>query len=87
MGDIMRKTYLLITLILVVSLLFGCFLYRPPIEQATIEEIQAIDGLGETLACLVFNYIEDNPNADIDDLIDIKGIGPKRIKLLKGKFR
>jgi len=58
-----------------------------PIEQATIDDIRAIDGLDIVLSTRIVNYIQNNPEADIDDLINVDGIGEKRLKLLKGKFK
>lgn len=79
-------TALIITLLILTPLIYiNCG--REPINQAEIHEIQAISGFGEVLSERVINYIDNNPNADIDDLIDVDGIGPKRIKLLKGRFK
>jgi len=84
-----KKIVPILILALIITMIFAVVIVTQDkdIHEATLDDIRAVDGLDIVLATRVFNYIEDNPNADIDDLIDIKGIGPKRIKLLKGKFR
>ena len=73
-------TLLIITSIFVIT-------NRKPIEQATINDIQAVQGIGEVLSLRIVDYIESNPNADIEDLIVIKGIGPEKVKLLRKEFK
>jgi len=87
MGDVMKKTYLLIVIVLLISLVVGVGLYKVPIEDVEICEIQAIDGIGEALSLRIVNYIGDSEKFDIDDLESISGIGPERMKLLKRRFR
>ena len=75
-----------ITLLLIISL--TCFIFdKEPINEATHDEIQAIDGLGEILSHRIVIYIEFHPEADVDDLTEIYGIGPEKVKLLKEKFK
>ena len=83
MGDIMKKTYLLIIVLVLISLAVSVGLSKPDVHTAEICEIQQIDSFGDVLSERVIIYLDDNPNADIEDLIAIKGIGPKRVKLLK----
>lgn len=60
---------------------------KPDIHQAELSDIQAINGFGEVLAERVVSYLDANPNADIEDLEVIQGIGEYRVKLLKKQFR
>ena len=70
----------------------------PLVKDATAEEIAAKCndiGLGYYrngkyyvgLAEKIVNYIKLNPDFKIDDLININGIGPKRLKEIKRYFR
>ena len=81
------KIVVLLIATILISVFLGCIFYKEPINEATIEDVQAIDGIGETLSHRIVNYIQNNPEADIDDLINVLGIGEKRVKLLKGKFK
>ena len=56
---------------------------KPNIHEATIEELQDINGIGEVLSLRVISYLKLNKNATIEDLEDVRGIGEKRIELIK----
>lgn len=60
---------------------------KDPIHEAKLSDIQDINGFGEVLSERVVSYLDANPNADIEDLEVIHGIGPYRIKLLRKEFR
>lgn len=81
-----KITLLLIATILI-SILLGCVFYKPSIEDVTIQEIQTIQGIGETLSYRIVDYIGESETFDIEDLINVDGIGEERLKLLKGKFK
>jgi len=60
--------------------------YKPNIHECTIEQLQEINGLGELLSSRVVIYLDTYPNADIDDLTDVKGISEGKLKLIKRKY-
>jgi len=78
---------MLIVCLLSIAIFAIYFIDKPSIEEASIEDIQAVQGIGEVLSLRIVDYIESNPNADIDDLIVIKGIGPEKVKLLRKEFK
>jgi len=84
----MKNKYLLIILAIVIfcSASFVA-LNKPPIEEATVDDIQAIQGIGEVLSLRIVNYLDNNPNADIDDLINIEGIGEIKLKQIRREFK
>ena len=87
----MKKNYgtlvLILTMIIVVALITTSLLYKPSIHDVKAYELEDIDGIGEVLATRVIDYISDNPKCDIDDLLNVQGIGEKRLKLIKKEYR
>jgi competence protein ComEA len=58
--------------------------YRIDINQATWVEWMQLPGVGETLAKRILEYREENgPFQSVDELDDIKGIGPKTLEKLR----
>lgn len=76
---------LVITMLVLTPILFVCC-DKPNIHNVGIEELQEINGLGELLSERIVKYLDNNPNADIDDLTDVKGIGEGKIKLIKERW-
>ncbi len=54
------------------------------VNEASVEELDSLPGIGPVLAGRV---IEARPFSDIDSLIDVKGIGPKKLAALRGRAR
>ena len=74
-------------MILVVTLVFASFSYKPDIETATYEELININGIGEVLAERVSSYLTQYPECEIEDLDCIPGIGEKRIELISKEWK
>ncbi|HEV8539726.1 MAG TPA: helix-hairpin-helix domain-containing protein [Nitrospiraceae bacterium] len=54
------------------------------LNTATSEQLQGLPGIGETLAQRVIDRREAKGRfQSIDDLLEVKGIGPKRLKQLR----
>lgn len=54
------------------------------INSASFEELTLIPGIGETIAKRIVEYREMKGKIEsIDELIEIKGIGPKRLMSIK----
>jgi len=82
------KSYAVVILVvLIIVSVIAVTLNKPPIEQATIYEIQAIQGIGEILSLRIVNYIGDSETFDIEDLLNVKGIGKEKLKELRKEFR
>jgi DNA uptake protein ComE-like DNA-binding protein len=84
----MKRVYMMILIVtLVVLFMLGTIIYKPSIHTATIEELTEIHGIGDILADRVFSYLVVNPESNIEDLVDIEGIGKERLRLIKKEFR
>lgn len=81
------KIALLLIGILLTAAFFSLVVYEPCIHTADYEELLEIDEIGDVLASRIIDYLEHNPEAKLDDLIEIKGIGKKRLKLIDSKYR
>jgi DNA uptake protein ComE-like DNA-binding protein len=81
-----KYTIIILSVIIFCSISF-IVLNKPPISEATAQEIQTINGIGEVLSERVVSYLDANPNADIEDLEAVKGIGPEKVKLLRKEFK
>ena len=73
-------------MLLTICIVLGVALYKPSVRTATIEELQEINGLGELLSSRVVIYLDTYPNADIDDLLDVEGIGKVKLELIKKEW-
>jgi len=60
------------------------YAYRLDMNQATWVEWAQLDGIGETLAQrIVDDRIQRGPFRTIDDLLRVKGIGPKKLEQIR----
>ncbi len=62
-------------------------LYRQPIQNATLSQLESINGIGTVLSCEIYDYVKDNPSCDVGDLLEVDGIGETRLKELKENFK
>ena len=64
-------------------------LFEQPIENATVEQIQEVDGIGPVLAQKVYFYVHSKYwTGNFDDLgNNINGIGKTRLKKLEYHFK
>ena len=59
-----------------------------PINRVSAEDLEAISGFGPSLSAAVVKVREEMGGfADLEDLQRVKGIGPKRMKLVRARFR
>jgi len=76
---------LVVTLLVLTPILFVCC-DKPNIHNVSIEELQEINGLGELLSSRVVIYLDTYPDATIDDLIDVEGIGEGKLGLIRREY-
>ncbi|HAO26183.1 MULTISPECIES: helix-hairpin-helix domain-containing protein [unclassified Methylophaga] len=56
------------------------------INSATADELQLLDGVGPSTADAIVQYREQNGTfSSVDDLVNIKGIGEKKVAALAEK--
>jgi competence protein ComEA len=54
------------------------------LNDATAEELEALPGVGPSIAAAIVEYRERNgPYGSVDDLLDVPGIGPARLDQLR----
>jgi comEA protein len=62
--------------------------YRIPINTATAEMLEELDGIGPSLSKAIVTYREENgPFESIDDLLAVKGIGQVRLEAIRPYIR
>lgn len=76
----------LIALLLTVVVCF-VLVYKPPVESASMVELDRIPGIGRTLAMEIKFHCLHNDEVDVEDLIVIDGIGPIRLEAIKERYR
>lgn len=55
---------------------------RVDVNSASVEELTSLPGIGPTIAARI---VAGRPYADLDALLDVKGIGPKRLAAIRGR--
>lgn len=54
------------------------------VNQATLEELETLNGVGPSKAQAILDYIEENGMfTDVDELLDVSGIGEKTLEKFK----
>jgi competence protein ComEA len=57
------------------------------INTATVEQLDALDGIGSTRAKAIVQYRDQNgPFQSVDDLLKVKGFGPKLLETIKDRL-
>jgi competence protein ComEA len=57
------------------------------INQATAEQLDGLEGIGSTRAKAIVQYREQNgPFQSVDDLLQVKGIGPKLLEAIRDRI-
>lgn len=60
------------------------FTYPLDLNEATIEALESLPGIGPSKAADILAYREENgPFAKVDDLINVPGIGPSTVEALR----
>lgn len=83
----MKNKVIILFLVVVLVGLGLSFILRPTIHNANIEDIQAINGFGDVLSERVVLYTNEHKNYTVDDIINVEGIGPKKLIKLKLRYR
>ena len=87
MSKRLAKSYAIVLIVvLLISIMLGMVIYKPNIHNATIEELQEINGIGEVLSNRISLYLDLNKDACIEDLYDVDGVGRITIKKLKKEW-
>ncbi|MFP7754519.1 ComEA family DNA-binding protein [Thermodesulfobacteriota bacterium B35] len=75
-----------LTLILLLFLATAA-LAKVNINTATVKELQAIRGIGQTKAEAIIKYRKkEGPFKSVKDLVKVKGIGEKTVEKIKGEI-
>ena len=53
------------------------------INTATVEELQTLPKIGPKIAGAIVEYREKHPFKNVDELVEVKGIGEKTLEKLK----
>lgn len=54
------------------------------INRATVEQLEALPGIGTVIACRIVEYREKHGRfKTVQDLLNVSGIGPKRLAVIK----
>ena len=92
----MHKKRNILLAIIILSLLAAAIVcvptaYKTDINAASSEQVYSelvdINGIGPIIAERVVSYRNCNKPIEVDDLKSIKGIGPKRLDLIKHCFK
>jgi len=56
------------------------------INKATLKELMTLPGIGKVKAQAIIKYRQKHPFKNIDDLKNVKGIGPKLFNKIKNQI-
>lgn len=71
-----------------------CFLLAAPcfaqdalnINNATVEQLTELPGIGPAIAAKIVEYREAHPFATAEELMEVKGIGPAKYEAVKDRI-
>ena len=81
-----NKIAIVIIFALLISSASYFICHDPSIHSATYKDLLAIEDIGTVLSERIVSYLDNNPNAEVGDLIEVKGIGEKRLKRIKQTY-
>ena len=62
-------------------------LQKKDINNATLETLTSVKGIGEKKASVILGYLQEHgPVKDMDELLKVKGIGEKILEKIKEAF-
>jgi competence protein ComEA len=78
-----KKVLMSLFLAMVLSTGFAYAMDKININTATQSELQLLNGVGESTAAAIIQYREENGMfKSVEDLVNVKGIGSKKIETL-----
>jgi competence protein ComEA len=82
MFTFIKSIFIVILFLLIPSYSFST--NKIDINQATVEELEKLPGIGPKIAKNIVEYREKNgPFRSIEELLKVKGIGPKKLEQIK----
>jgi len=79
----LKKVLMSLCLAMVLATGFAYAMDKININTATQSELQALNGVGEKTAAAIIQYREQNGMfKSVDDLVNVKGIGSKKVEKL-----
>ena len=67
-------------------ILFVALFAKVNINNASIKELQSLDGIGYTKAKLIIEYRKKHKFEKVEDIMKVKGIGKKTFEKIKDKI-
>ena len=67
-------------------ILFVALFAKIDINNASIKELQSLDGIGYTKAKAIIEYRKKHKFKKIDEILNVKGIGKKTFEKIKEKI-
>jgi len=82
------KSKFLLLLIMTVLILSLIFLIgsKPDIHSCTYNELINLHDIGPILATRIELYLEENPEASVEELVEVEGIGVQRLQTIKEEW-